>query len=216
MHDFGRRIRRMGNHRKAVGLPVLQVLKNATNVVLETLGQSRDILPREERHQVHRFGRITAKQFDGLFSLEDARDFVAREQNWHPPSRRCKPLDEFPLRMGVGSVHFIQNKTHRHLVTSKEGRNTACVLARLGQGLDVRKAAQLARCVQFEQVKPTGLGGCENQCGLPDSGWAMKKQALGVRRRLEIGLETGLDLCMSGDVLKDLRAPGFAPHTLSS
>jgi hypothetical protein len=206
----------MGDNRKDIRLSVLKVLEDAPHIMLEPLGQRRDILSRKERDQVHRLGRITPQQLNALFSLEDSGDLVAREQDGHLASRGPKPVDKLPLGMRVRSIHFIQNKTHRHLVSSKEGRNTACVLAGLGQGLDVRKAAQLARCVQFEQVKPTGLGGCENQCGLPDSGWAMKKQALGVRRRLEIGLETGLDLCMSGDVLKDLRAPGFAPHTLSS
>ena len=206
----------MGDNREDIRLSVLKVLEDAPHIMLEPLGQRRNILSRKERDQVHRLGRITPEQLNGLFSLEDSGDLVTREQDGHLASRGPKPVNKLPLGMRVRSIHFIQNKTHRHLVSSKEGRNTACVLAGLGQGLDVCKTAQLAGCVQFKKVEPTRLGSCEDKGSLPDTRRAVKKQALRVRWSLEIGLETGLDLCVSGDVLKDLGASGFAPHALSS
>jgi hypothetical protein len=216
VHDFGRGICRVGDNGKCIRLSILKILKDAPDVVFEPFGQCRNILPREQRYQICRLWRITTEEFNCLFSLKHSRYLVTGQEDGHFSALGSKPLNQFPLRVRVSTIYFIQNKTHRHLVSSKEGRNTACVLAGLGETFNVRKTTELARCVQFEKVEPTGLCGCENQSGFSDTGWTVKKQALGVRGRLEIRLESGLDLGVSGDVLKDLGASGFAPHALSS
>jgi hypothetical protein len=165
----------VGDNGKCIRLSILKILKDAPDVVFEPFGQCRNILPREQRYQICRLWRITTEEFNCLFSLKHSRHLVTGQEDGHFSALGSKPLNQFPLRVRVSTIYFIQNKTHRHLVSSKEGRNTACVLAGLGQRLDVRKAAKLTRCVQFEQVKPTRLGGCKNQGGFPNTGRTVKK-----------------------------------------
>ena len=179
----------------------------------ESFRKACRVSPREESRKVCRLRRVTPQQLDGVLSLEDTWHLVTGEQHGDLAGRCRQPLHKLALGVRVGSVHFIQHQTHRHLVSSKEGRNTACILTRLGQRLNIRKTTEGSRGIQLKCLESTGPRGRKRKRCLPNSRRAMEKEGLGVRRTLEIGAQTCLDLRMSDNAIKELRAFCFTPHS---
>jgi hypothetical protein len=75
--------------------------------VLELFGQRLHVLVGEETRDVRGLGRVTAHDVEDVFSLEDARHFIAGHENRNAPPRARHPFRELPLGMGVRSIDFI-------------------------------------------------------------------------------------------------------------
>jgi len=145
----------MRTGREDVGFAVLHGLKHPSHVMIEPFGQSCRISIREQSCEIRWLRRVASKELDLLLVLEHSRNLVACEQHRDLAGSRGEPFHQLPLGMRVRPIYFIQYQTHRHLVSSKEGRNTACILARLCQGLYIRKATKRSGCVQLQGLEPT-------------------------------------------------------------
>ena len=200
-------------NRKDVGLAILHGLKHPSHVMTEALCQGGRILPREQSTEIRGLRRIAPKQFDGVLPFEHTGHLVAREEDRDLARSRGQPLHELPLGMRIRPVHLIQYQTHRHLVSSKEGRNTACILTRLCQRVNVCETAKGPGRIELECLEATRPGGCKRERGLPNPRGSMEKDRMSIRRALEIRTETGLDLCMPRDAIKELGALCFTPHS---
>jgi hypothetical protein len=106
----------------------LQILQDATNIVLEPLGQFGDVLVRKQRHKIPGLGRITPQDFDGLLSLEDAGYLVARQEHRNPTTVSRHPFNQLLLCMGVRPIHFIEKQAERLGIVAHQGRNATSVL----------------------------------------------------------------------------------------
>jgi len=95
--------------------------------MLESLGKLCDILIGKERNEVGWFGRITAQNVNRRLVLEDTRDLVAGQEDRNAPVIAGHPFDELLLRMGVGSIHLVQEQTHGLGILAHEGSNAASV-----------------------------------------------------------------------------------------
>jgi hypothetical protein len=119
----------------------LKKLQNAADIVLEPFRKCSDIMFGKQWLEIGWTRRKTPNNLDVLFSLEHSWNLVAGQKHREFPIRRCNPFRKFALGMWIGPINFIQNQTHGHFVSSKEGRNTSCMPTGLRELLDVRKAA---------------------------------------------------------------------------
>jgi hypothetical protein len=85
----------------------LKGLKDATDIVLVSLGQLGNVVVGEQTLEVGRLGRIAPQEFKHGTGFEDARNLIAGENHWDSPLRRLNPLGKFALSMRVGPVHFV-------------------------------------------------------------------------------------------------------------
>jgi hypothetical protein len=85
----------------------LKGLKDASDVVLVSLGQFGNVVLGEQTLEVGWLGRIAPQEFKHGAGLEDARDLIAGENHRDSPLRGLNPLGQLALSMRVGSVHFV-------------------------------------------------------------------------------------------------------------
>jgi len=129
--DFGTAVRRNRGGRQDIGLPVLKKLKHTTNIVLEPLGKFRNIVFGKQTHKIGGFGRITPQYVNRGFVLEDTRYLIACQKNRNASVFADHPFDQLLLRMGIGSIHLIQEKAHGFRVLAHQSRDAASVAAGL-------------------------------------------------------------------------------------
>jgi hypothetical protein len=75
-------VHRMRTTRKPIGLPVLHRLKHATDIVAESLRKCGGISTWKQGDEICGFRRVTPKQLNGVFALEDTRHLVTGEKHW--------------------------------------------------------------------------------------------------------------------------------------
>jgi hypothetical protein len=93
--------------REHIRLAVLKGLKDASDVMLVSLGQFGNVVLGEQTLEVGWLGRIAPQEFKHGAGLEDARDLIAGENHRDSPLRGLNPLGQLALSMRVGSVHFV-------------------------------------------------------------------------------------------------------------
>ena len=75
--------------------------------MLESFGQSRNVLVREHIDKVCGFRRIAPQDLDLRFVFENAGNFVAGEEYRYPPVVTCHPFHELALGVGIRSINFV-------------------------------------------------------------------------------------------------------------
>ena len=165
--------------------------------MLEPFGQLLNVFPREQFLKVCWFRRVTAQDFYFLPSFQHPWNFIACHNYRHFAGRTSNPFRNFTLGMRVGSINLIQYQTQRHLVSSKEGRNTSGMLTGLRQSLNIGKTAHGLRCINFQDFESTGPRSSQSDGCLSNPWRAMQQNGVRKRRRSKVGLESRLDIHMS-------------------
>lgn len=214
--DLGSTVGGQGPRRENIRFAVLKVLQDTADIVLEPLRQRRNILVREHVDEISRLRRIAPNNFNSWFVFENARNFVAGEENRHTPIVPCHPFHQFALSMRIRPIYFIQNNAGVPAVSPHQACDTHGMLGRLNQLFDIGVTSHRLARIDFQRLKLAGPGSSEGQGCFANPRRPVEKQNIVVRRRPKIVLQTLLNFNMSSYRIQELRPPDFAPHTLSS
>lgn len=103
--------------------------------------------------------------------------------------------------MGIRTIDFIETQAQGRRISTEEGGDTPCMLAGLGQCLDIRETSQGLRCVEFQRLKSTRSRCRKHQGRLPNSWRTVKKDHRRMWACLQIGSELSFDICMPDDLV---------------
>lgn len=184
--------------------------------MLESFGQTPNVLVGKQAFEIGRFGRITPQQHNVRFVFECAGDLVACEQYGNHAQGSNHPLRQLSLGMGIRSINFVQNQTHGIWIVANQRCNAPCMLTRLHKGLYVCKASHGKTCVDFERFKSTGPSGCKGECGFSNSRRSVQHQHRRIGFLSQVRPDGFFYIRMPNNSVQLLRASGFTPHASPS